>query len=57
MRRLRTLPLGFVPLLAILGSGCATTGGLTQQDVLRQYEPISELSAGLVDAKSKDAAL
>jgi len=42
--------------LAYVLYGCAT-GGLTRQDVLRDYAKINELSTGLADADSKESAL
>ena len=43
-------------LLVLFISGCAT-GGLTRQDVLRQYDSVTELSSGLADADGQEASL
>ncbi|MDJ0763608.1 MAG: OmpA family protein [Myxococcota bacterium] len=45
-----------VVLASILAAGCAT-GGLTRQDILRQYDVVNQLSLNLADARGKGSEL
>jgi outer membrane protein OmpA-like peptidoglycan-associated protein len=38
-------------------AGCASAGGLTRSDVLRQYALVAELDAGVADARARDSKI